>query len=148
MKQFLITCILVAAAHTAAAMSLVVTLADGTEVYYRLQSGSWPVMTVNDEQVTVNTDSYAFSSFQNFRISSSDAPTAVSAVRIKDIGHDGSELYVNSGGRQVGIYTVDGRKTNAKTTDRGTMTVVSTRGLSKGTYVVRIGDTSFKFLKK
>ena len=52
-RKTLFIALLLATVTTAVAKSLVVTLADGTEVYYPIGTDKWPVMTVNGEQVKV-----------------------------------------------------------------------------------------------
>ena len=59
------------------AKSLVITLKDGTLVYYLLNSDKSPVMRMVPGGFTVNKDSYKFSEVKNFYISPTDDPNPV-----------------------------------------------------------------------
>lgn len=139
---------LLAAVLPAAAKSLVIELADGTEVYYLIQSDSFPVMTVNDKTVTVNTDQFEFSQFAKFRISNTDAPTTVNNVRKDSIAFDSGSLCISGTDKRIVVYSTDGKKVKVEMTKAGDMTVVNTGTLKRGAYIIQTGSSSLKFIKK
>jgi len=59
------------------AKSLVITLSDGTLVYYLLSNDKSPVMRMVPGGFTVNSDTYQFSEVKNFYISQTDDPNPV-----------------------------------------------------------------------
>ena len=56
---------------------MVITLSDGTLVYYLLSSGKSPVMRMVPGGFMVNDDSYRYADVQNFYISQTDDPNPV-----------------------------------------------------------------------
>ena len=139
---------LLAAVLPAAAKSLVIELADGTEVYYLIQSDSFPVMTVNDKSVNINTDQYEFSQFAKFRISNTDAPAAVKTVKKDNVAYDGGKLCISGCDRHVAVYGTDGKKVKVEITKAEDMTVVNTGDLKRGAYIIQTGTSSLKIIKK
>jgi hypothetical protein len=132
------------------AKSLVLTLSDGTLVYYLLGGTVSPMMKFIDGGFTVNADAYEFSGIKNFYISSTDDPTGVTSVAAvggKPV-FDGSLLRVATAGTEVAVYTADGKRVAAPVSRAGDFTTVDMSGLGRGVYLVRIGGASMKVLKK
>lgn len=51
-------------------------------------------------------------------------------------------------GTRLTVYALDGKQLQTKTAHGGQQTVVSLAGQPAGTYIVKIGDTTFKFVKR
>lgn len=132
------------------AKSLVLKLGDGTLVYYQLGGNVNPMMKFVDGRVTVNADVYEFSGIKNFYISAEDAPTGIGAVSDDGIrpSFDGRTLGVNRADAEISVYAADGKKVEAAVGRAGDYTTVDMSGLGRGVYVVRIGNTSLKVLKR
>ncbi|MDE7378748.1 MAG: T9SS type A sorting domain-containing protein [Paraprevotella sp.] len=132
------------------AKSLVLALGDGTLVYYQLGGNVNPMMKFVDGQVTVNADVYEFSGIKNFYISAENAPTAIGAVSDDSVrpSFDGKILSVNRADVEIAVYTTDGKKVEATVGHAGVYTTVDMSRLRRGLYVVRIGNTSLKLLKR
>lgn len=130
------------------AKSLVVVLADGTQVYYLLGGAKDPVMTYDKESIVVNADKYAFSGVDRFYVSKTDDPSAVKDVKTEDMKFDGNTLYVSAANKHIEVYRADGVRVKVGQTVKNGLTAVPMASLPSGTYVVRVGETSFKFCKK
>ena len=74
MKKLTILCLLCLASMGAMAKSLVLTLSDGTLVYYLLGGETDPRMRFVEGKIEVNTDVYQISGIKNFYISNEDDP--------------------------------------------------------------------------
>ena len=59
------------------AKSLVITLSDGSLVYYLLSNDNAPTMRIVEGGFMVNGDTYAFKDVKNFYISTTDDPTDI-----------------------------------------------------------------------
>ena len=59
------------------AKSLVLTLKNGTLVYYLLGGEANPMMRFVDGDIVVNTDKYEFGNIKNFYISATDDPSGI-----------------------------------------------------------------------
>lgn len=132
----------------ASAKSLVLQLADGTEVYYLLGGEMNPKMTLVNGEMTVNTDHFTFSQVTKFFISEEDDPaTAIAQVGEQQTQMREGQLYVKTA-EKVGVYRSDGKlvASGRKLENGGCM--VDTDRLPAGVYVVRIGNKSMKFMKK
>lgn len=134
---------------TTQAKSLVLTLSDGSNVYYMLGTGVNPLMKFNDGQVTVNADTYTFSGVKTMRISKTDDPTGIESIAAnnKNFTLNGSTLYINTTG-EIKVYSADGNQINIPASENNGITAIDVSGLSKGVYIVKTEKASFKFLKK
>ena len=143
MKKFFTLCFAVTLANvfienTVVAKSLLITLKDGTQVYYLLGGERNPVMQFpNEKTVSINDDRYTITEVSRFEISKTDDPTGI----------EKHSLYVE-GDRQIEIYTLDGKKVYSKTSSADGFSVLSTANLPTGTYVVKIGNQTLKISKK
>lgn len=136
-------------ATTASARSLVLRLTDGTEIYYLIGAEETPLMKFVDGEMYVNGDKYAFSGIDRFYISQTDDPNAIDSsqdVAQRPAMRDGV-LYVKSAGK-IGVYTLDAKQVQATVKQQSGVTTIDTNSLAPGTYIIRIGDASMKFLKR
>ena len=139
-------------ANLAMAKSLVLTLADNTKVYYLLGGDVNPKMHFLDGKLTVNADEYTFEGIKNFRISNEDDPNGIESILGKNPSatlQDGT-LYINKlvSADEVKVYNAAGATVNATIGTTGSMTTIDAANLAKGVYVVKIGKSSVKFIKK
>lgn len=153
MKKLLlpiIACLLMFAGNINA-KSLVLTLKDGTLVYYLLGGETSPMMRFVDGKVTVDADEYTISGIKNFYISEEDDPNAIESLRSdkNNANFQNNTLIVKSGAsKSVKVYTMSGAEVEADINTTGEMTSVGIGNLPKGAYVIKIGNSSFKVLKK
>lgn len=137
MKRILLSFIILALGLVSAqAKSLLITLSDGTEVYYQLGGEKNPVMTFEDGNVVVNTDKYTFKQIKKFVISAQDDPSGL------------KETFFVKGSQTIEIYSLDGKKLEVVNNKADGFTAVSTSDLPKGVYVVKVGNQSMKVIKK
>ena len=105
-------------------------------------------MAINDKSVNINTDQYEFSQFAKFRISNTDAPTAVNNVRKDSIAFDSGSLCISGTDKRIVVYSTDGKKVKVEITKAEDMTVVNTGTLKRGAYIIQTGTSSLKIIKK
>lgn len=142
MKKLLFIIVLMVATVTVQAKSLVITLADGTEVYYLLGGDVNPVMKFKDGKVTVNADAYEISDIKKFVISQTDDPSGIKA-----------ETFYVKGKQDIEVFSLDGKKVDTiKSTSlqskEDAISSLSLTTLPKGVYVLKIGSATMKVLKK
>lgn len=77
MKKFYLLGLAFLASFAVEAKSLVITLSDGSLVYYLLSNDNAPMMRRVEGGFMVNGDTYAFRDVKNFYISTSDDPTDI-----------------------------------------------------------------------
>lgn len=146
-----IVCFLCLFAGNIFAKSLVLTLKDGTLVYYLLGGESNPVMRFVDSKVTVDTDEYTISGIKNFYISEEDDPNAIESIKNnkEDINYSNNTLIVKSGNaKSVKVFAISGAEVEAEIKSANDMTSVGLNGLPEGAYIIKVGKTSFKVIKK
>lgn len=137
MKKTFLLSIIFALALSMQAKSLVITLDDGTDVYYLLGGDEDPVMKFVDGKVVIKTDSYEFSNIKKFYISQTDDPVGIKA----------ETLYLK-GDKTIEVYSLDGKKMDIDTTATDAISTVNTSPLPKGVYIIKIGNQQMKVLKK
>lgn len=148
MRKFLAFALCLFTTITVMGKSLVVVLNNGTEVYYKLGGEKNPVMTWEKEVLTVNTDQYVFSNFSRFYISNNDAPAVINDVQKQRTQFNGSTFCIYAEGCDVNVYRADGTKVNVTVSTKDGMTTIDTNSLQRGTYIIHIGQSSFKVCKK
>ena len=124
---------------------LVVTLTDGTEVYYQLHAedngGKYvPTVKLAGGSVTVEDDSYAWSGVKEFHIEESD-PTSIAPNAL-----------MTDTDEPMTIYTIDGRRI-AHGSKSGSQQALSLSSLPRGIYIIEKGQpgkqkVTFKLTKK
>ena len=133
------------------AKSLVLTLKDGTLVYYLLGGDCNPMMRFVDGKVAVDTDNYTISDIKNFYISEQDDPNAIEDIKSDkaDFSYSNNALTVKTGNaKSVKVFAINGSEVEAEIKNASDMTTIGLEKLPKGTYIVRVGNTSFKVTKK
>ncbi len=120
----------------AEAKSLVITLNDGTQVYYLISNDNPPRMVIADDGTfTLNSQDYTFSNVKCFAYSSTDYSGEKGTVD-GIVQMDDKSLTMKG---NVRVYTLDGRLVS----EGGSLT-----SLKAGTYVVTDGTTTLKILKR
>lgn len=142
--------LLLATSIGATAKSLVLTLVDGTKVYYLLGGAKDPMLRFVDGKVTVDADTYEFSGIKNFYISDEDDPTAIDDVLAgKNISYRDGVIVVNATGVQrVAVYALNGAAVEADVAKADDVITISLAALPSGSYVVKVDGASFKVSKK
>ena len=134
----------------AMAKSVVFTLVDGTKVYYLLGGQTNPKLRFVEGKMTVDADVYEFSDIKKFYISEEDDPNAIEDVLTeKEISFRSNVLIVKAGNAgAVRVYTAAGVRVNANVVASDGIVTVDLNGLKEGAYVISVGKSSFKVLKK
>ena len=141
----MISCALLAASFVQA-KSLVLTLTDGTRVYYLLGGDTNPMMRLSDDGVTVNADGYTFGNLKNFYISSTDDPNGIEQqlAATKTSYHDNMLVCTAKGTDKVQVWTATGTQAKASISYESGMALVDLSHLPQGAYIVKIGQTTMK----
>lgn len=144
----LVTCLFLAIG-SASARSLVLTLKNGTHVYYLLGKDSNPMLRFVDGGMVINTDRYEFSSLKNFYISATDDPNGIEHVMDDMVQYGDNKVVVDTDKlTDISIYTLDGCRVNTHTLQANGKVTIDLTSLPQGTYVITIGGSSLKILKR
>ncbi len=128
------------------AKSLVLVLSDSTRVYFLLDTT--PVMKLQGGTVTVETKEYAFTDIARFYISQTDDPTGIETQLAKqEVKWAGGTLLLQ-GKQKAEVYNTGGVKQEVGITVTTDMTFIDTNNLPRGTYILKAGKTSMKFMKR
>lgn len=132
------------------AKSLVLTLSDGTKMYYQLGGETNPVMRFVEGGMTVDTDSYQLSDIKNFSISDEDAPTGIAEQPATLHPHFvANTLVINAADApQVKVHALAGNEVQADVKKSGDVISINLNALPRGTYIVSTGKASVKVMKK
>ena len=131
------------------AKSLVLTLKNGTLVYYLLGGEANPMMRFTDGDIVVNTDKYEFGNIKNFYISATDDPSGIEHTVGENIQYAHNIMVVATDKPlAMAIYTSAGHKVSTPIQQDNGRTLIDLNPLPQGTYVVTIGESSLKVLKK
>lgn len=130
--------------------SLVLTLKDGTPVYYLLGGEVNPMLRFVDGGFTICADMYEFAGIQNFYISETDDPSAIDRVVAEgEVEFRGGILVLDTNrGSQVNVYSSEGTQIDVVVQDIGNQVRIDLSTLPKGVYVIRYGELSMKVMKK
>lgn len=143
------TCLLLSAGMLSA-KSLVLTLENGTLVYYLLGGESNPMMRFVDGKIVVNADVYEFSGVKNFYISATDAPNGIEYT-IEDATakyRDNMVIFDTDRSLSIRVFSSNGNEMNVSPRQVGGKTVIDLGTLPRGSYIVTTGESSLKILKK
>lgn len=134
---------------SAMAKSLVVTLDNNSLVYYLLGGETNPVMKFVDGKVTINTDVYEISGIKNFYISDTDDPNGIEQVLAeRKFSFNGNVFVVKGDAKAVKVYGVNGASAKADVKGADGYVSIDLGNLPQGAYVIKLGDASFKVMKK
>ncbi len=131
------------------AKSLVLTLKNGTLVYYLLGGEANPMMRFTNGDIVVNTDKYEFGNIKNFYISATDDPSGITHIMGETFQYDHNIVVVNTEkSLPIKIYACDGHKITTCSQQVKGQTIIDLNPLPQGVYIVTIGESSLKIFKK
>lgn len=130
------------------AKSLVLTLGDGTLVYYLLGGETNPKLHFTDGGFVINADNYEFGNVKNFYISATDDPSGIERLLTEEAVEMHDNLLVIPAAATVQVFTATGKRVEVKVTNLSDYTTVDLTALPQGAYIVKMGDTSVKVMKK
>ncbi|MBO4663202.1 MAG: T9SS type A sorting domain-containing protein [Bacteroidaceae bacterium] len=151
MRKFLLTLVLMTAGvFSASAKSLVLTLKDGTKVYFLITDSSYPMMKIKDGEITLGDEhKYTFPELATFVVSNTDDPNGVEDVEVAQAHTYKSNTLVFAGdANKVKVYNVSGAQVDALISENNGSVAVNLNNLPNGAYVISTGSTSFKVVKK
>lgn len=151
MRKFLLALVLMTAGvFSASAKSLVLTLKDGTKVYFLITSTSSPMMKIKDGEITLGDEHrYTFPELVSFVVSNTDDPNAVEDVESNPTHTYKSNTIIFAGNAdKVKVFNASGAQVEAEVSENDGRVAVNLNDLLNGVYVVNTGSTSFKVIKK
>ena len=150
MKKLTFLLLLCMASMGVMAKSIVFTLSDGTKVYYLLGGETNPMLRFVEGKITVNADQYEISDIKNFFVSNEDDPNGIEDVLAgMDVNFSANTLVINATDvLVVKVYALSGTEVPAEVTKNGSLVSVNLNGLEKGAYIIRVGKSSLKVMKK
>ena len=133
---------------------LVVWLKNGQKVYHDLTDE--PETRFNNGMLMLSTAkvSISYPIADVVRYTYEGTMTAINAPKVKpgevrfSQGNDQMAFDGLTPGTQMQLYAPDGKLLRTQKAETGKTAVVSLKGLPSGLYVVKIGDASYKFMKK
>ncbi len=144
MKKVLLSACLLLAAMTAGARGLLIKTTAGLEAYFPITDTSRPVMQFINSQIWVSGRHYQFGDIAEFRLTDSD-PTGITLPA--ELRQTEGVLVVSTS-EAVRVSDLSGKLLRVPVTEADGRQVVDLSRLPHGTYVVRAGKSSFKFVKK
>lgn len=145
----LITCTMLTAPFVHG-KSLVLTLTDGTLVYYLLGGDVNPMMYLTDEGVQVNADTYTFGNVKNFYISLTDDPSGIEhQLTEARVSYRNNMLVCTADDAgKVQVWSAGGTRVKADIKAEGGMALIDLSSLPQGAYVVKTGKSTVKVMVK
>ena len=129
------------------ARKLVVTLLDGTQVFYSITDTDRPVMEFADGMVTVKADSFSFGDIREFRLAKDDDAVKGLSADLSGLRLDHGRIYLNQASA-VSVFSLKGQRVEVPASVQDRLTVLDVSALPAGVYVIKTDRTSFKFVKK
>ena len=135
------------------AKSVVFVLTDSTKVYYVMDASApdgqnmAPTIKFNRMGFTVGSDHYIFSKLDRFYFTEEDDPSDIASLSTSLVKEAGGCLIIETT-RPVGVYTTDGKPMTVGQTRSASHVRIDLRQLGRGTYILKAGDTSIKFVRK
>ena len=137
-----------------ATQRLVVWQKSGEKVYFALSEE--PETTFDDGKLVIKTTKttvyYQLENVLRYTyegtIDAIDGPKLRPSEVIFRQGTDQMAFDGLADGTRLTVYALDGKQLQTITAHGGQQTVVSLTGQPAGTYIVKIGDTTFKFVKR
>ena len=151
MRKVLLTLILATAGIlSGSAKSLVLTLKNGTKVYFLITSTSYPMMKIKDGEITLGDEHrYTFPELASFVVSNTDDPNGVENVESNPTHTYKSNTIIFAGNAdKVNVFNASGAQVEAEVSENDGRVAVNLNELPNGVYVVNTGSTSFKVIKK
>ena len=142
-------------AQTDAAQRLVVWMKGGEKVYFDLAKE--PETTFENGMLVIKCDGEAAAYYHLanvLRYTYEGTMTAIGSPSLRPgeivfrQGADQMQFEGLADGTQLDIYSLDGKKLASQTARSGQATTVSLVGHPAGTYIVKVGSATYKFMKR
>ncbi len=144
MKKTLLSLSLLLATLTAGARGLLIKTTTGLEAYFPITDTDRPVMRFINQQVWVAGRHYQFGQVAEFRLVDAD----LTAISLPAEGLAAEGCLVVAATDAVTVCDLSGKRLPVRVTQADGHQVVDLTRLAHGTYVVRAGKRSFKYVKK
>ena len=134
-----------------AGKALVIHLTDSTEIVCSLIKE--PQMTFGKKSITLTSvdgtvGEWNFSDVVSWTfIDYTDVDDAIKEVEGKKIQITANSIEIN-GEKNIAIYDTSGKKIEMRSVTKGSTTTVNLSGMPKGTYLLKVGKNSAKFMVK
>jgi len=133
---------------------LVVWLKSGQKVYHDLNDE--PETTFSDGRLWLETDkvsvSYPLTDVLRYTFEGKLGPTSITKIRPGELsfsqGDDMMKFEGLAEGTRLELYSVDGKLLGVQQVRAGEPSIVSLKGMPSGTYIVKVGEATYKFQKR
>lgn len=138
--------IVAAPVNAALVRCLVVQLSNNSKLYYPTSLN--PVATFEGTVLHLNTDAMELSTVAKLSIEMVELVGIQSEQSSnKALVNNGQSVLLNTSETDVQIYSLTGIRLQTNITKQGELFTIDLSGLSKGTYLLRAGNQSWKFIK-
>lgn len=129
--------------------SLYVTFNDGQKVEFAL--AKTPEVTFGNNQMTIKTTdtttSYDLTTVASFTYNAST--TGISKTETENkLVWEGNRIIVDGINNKVHVYTIDGKNVGLSPIVNGSKTVINIDTLTKGIYIIKVNNQSFKIARQ
>lgn len=153
MKKFLFALAILGVLPAFAASSISIRLTDGTEIICSLAKE--PQMLFGDKTITLTSlqgtvGEWNFSDVDSWRFTDALDPDEVDAI---DKARECARMKIEDGkvtvaGSKVAVYDIEGRLVTPSLKTNAGSTTVNLKGLTRGTYLLKSGNSCLKFVVK
>ena len=133
---------------------LVVWLVNGQKVYHDLSDE--PETSFSDGRLWLETNkvsvSYPLTDVLRYTFEGKLGPTSITTIRPGELSFSqGDDMMKFDGlaeGTRLELYSVDGKLLGVQQTHEGESSIVSLKGMPSGTYIVKVGEATYKIQKR
>lgn len=141
-----LTLLIAAPINAALVRCLVVQLSNNTKLYYPTSLN--PVATFEGTVLHLNTDAMELSTVAKLTIETVELVGLPSEhASDKALVNNGQSLLLNTSETDVQIYSLTGIRLQVNMSHQGELYTIDLSELNKGTYLLRAGNQSWKFIK-
>lgn len=134
------------------AQKLVIWQKDGSRVSYELDDQPKTTFTSDELVITTKTASISFplAKIQRYTYESDELGVRDTKIKGISISHNNDVIVVKglSKGKSVTVYSVDGIQQLAKNSDGSERLTISISTLTKGVYLIKADEITYKFSKR
>lgn len=130
--------------------ALVIHLKDSTQIVCSLNKE--PKMTLGENTITLTTldgavGEWNFSNVMSWTFDEVQVDDAIKEVNADKIELNGNQIAI-SGSKSIAVYDLSGRLRTPRLTKKDNTTSVDLNGFTKGTYLLKVGKNTMKFMVK
>lgn len=138
--------------HTVCAQQLVIWQKDGSKVSFSLDEQPKTTFTADNLVITTATSTLTYPLAKIQRYTYEGGTLSVRDFKTEGIviSHEGNMVMVKglAIGKTVAVYRMDGTQILTKRSDNSDLLTISLGNLPTGVYMIKVGEITYKFLKR